>query len=202
MKKTTVVNKGSEGNLTRRLFSRYSMFDLVIIAMMASLGIAIKPVIVPLTHIITGPLYIPGGVVAGGFYMMWIVLGAGLVGKIGTATLISLVQAIMVVSLGLFGTHGIVSFLTYTLPGISVDLLFLLSKHRGGCAGCCFAAGIIANLAGTFMVNLVFFQLPAVPLILSLSCASLSGGLGGVIAYSVLKQIRKYNIGIGIGEAK
>lgn len=187
---------------SRRLFSRYSMFDLVIIAMMASLGVAIKPVIVPLSHIITGPLYIPGGVVAGGFYMMWIVLGAGLVGKIGTATLISLVQAIMVVSLGFFGTHGLVSFLTYTLPGLSVDLLFLISRHRGGCAGCCFAAGIVANLSGTFMVNLVFFELPAVPLILALSCASLSGGLGGIIAYSLLKQIRKYNIGIGTGEMR
>jgi hypothetical protein len=57
------------------------MFDLVVIAMMASLGVAIKPVVVPLAHIITGPLYIPGGVIAGGFYMMWIVLGAGLVGN-------------------------------------------------------------------------------------------------------------------------
>jgi hypothetical protein len=177
-----------------KILDRFSMFDLVIIAMTASLGIATKPVIVPLTHIITGPLYIPGGVIAGGFYMMWIVLGAGFVEKIGTATLVSTVQAIMVVSLGIFGSHGIVSFLTYILPGISVDLILLISGHRCCCGGCCFAAGIAANICGTFMVNLVFFQLPAIPLVLTMSSAALSGGLGGIIANSLLKQVRKYNI--------
>src|SRR5690554_7397100 len=107
--------------MVRKFLARYSVFELVIIALMACLGIAIKPVVVPLAHIITGPLYIPGGVVAGGFYMLWLVLGAGLVGKRGTATLIALVQAIMVVSIGVFGTHGIVSFLTYLLPGVAID---------------------------------------------------------------------------------
>ncbi|HZX47217.1 MAG TPA: ECF transporter S component [Clostridia bacterium] len=179
----------------RKFLSRYSMFDLAVIAMMASLGVAIKPVVVPLAHIITGPLYIPGGVIAGGFYMMWIVLGAGLVGKPGTATLISSVQAIMVISIGVLGTHGIMSLMTYILPGLAVDLVLLVSRHRGCCLGCCFVSGIAANIAGTFLVNLVFFRLPLVPLILSLSSAALSGGLGGIIAYSVIKQFRKFNIG-------
>jgi hypothetical protein len=187
---------------TRRLFSRFTMFNMVIIAMMAALGIATKPVIVPLTHIITGPLYIPGGVIAGGFYMMWIVLGAGLVGKRGTATLISVIQAIMVIALGIFGTHGLISFLTYVAPGLAVDLVFLVSRHRGCCIGCCFAGGVAANICGTFLVNIVFFQLPVIPLVLSLSSAALSGGLGGAIAYSILKQVRRFNIaGISTGEA-
>ena len=179
----------------RRFLSRFSMFDLVVIAMMASIGVAIKLVVVSLAHIITGPLYIPGGVIAGGFYMMWIVLGAGLVGKLGTATLISVVQAIMVISMGIFGTHGIMSLMTYVLPGLAVDLVLFVSRHRGCCLGCCFVSGIAANIAGTFLVNLVFFRLPLIPLILSLSSAALSGGLGGVIAYSVIKQFRKFNIG-------
>ncbi len=71
----------------KRRLDRFSMFDLIIIAMMATLGIAIKPIIVLLVHMITGPLFIPGGAFAGGFYMMWIVLGAGLVRKKGTGTL-------------------------------------------------------------------------------------------------------------------
>ncbi|KAB3531271.1 ECF transporter S component [Alkaliphilus pronyensis] len=178
----------------KRFLSRFSVFDLVIIAMMASLGIAIKPVVVPLTHIITGPLYIPGGVIAGGFYMLWLVLGAGLVGKRGTATLIALVQAIMVVAIGVFGTHGIISLITYLLPGISVDLVLLLTGHRGCCLGCCFAAGIAANISGTFLVNIVFFQLPIIPLVLSLSSAALSGGIGGIIAYNIIKQFKKYDV--------
>ncbi|MFZ3132128.1 MAG: hypothetical protein WA125_13815, partial [Desulfosporosinus sp.] len=70
-----------------KLLARYSVFDLIIIAMMSALGIATKPVIEPLAHIVTGPLFIPSGVVAGGFYMMWLVLAMGLTGIRGTATL-------------------------------------------------------------------------------------------------------------------
>lgn len=178
----------------RKFLQTFSVFDLVLIGLMASLGIAIKPVVVPLAHIITGPLYIPGGVVAGGFYMLWIVLGAGLIGKRGTATLIALVQAIMVVAIGLFGTHGIFSIVTYLIPGIAVDGLFLIIRHRGCCVGCCFAGGVVANISGTFLVNIVFFQLPVIPLILSLSTAALSGGIGGLIAYKIINQFKDYQI--------
>lgn len=51
------------------ILGRFPISDLVIIAILSALGIATKPIIVPLVHIITGPLYIPGGAVAGGFYM-------------------------------------------------------------------------------------------------------------------------------------
>lgn len=184
----------------KKFMSSFSVFELVIIAMMAAVGVAIKPVIAPLAQIITGPLYVPGGVIAGGIYMLWLVLGAGLVGKRGTATLISIVQAIMVVALGIFGTHGIMSFLTYILPGLSIDLVLLISGHKGCCAGCCFFSGVAANISGTYIVNIVFFRLPLVPLLLGLSCATLSGGLGGIIAYSIIKQVRKFNIsGLGMG---
>ena len=53
--------------ILQKMLDKFSVFDLIIIAMISTLGIASKPVIVPLSHIITGPLLIPGGVVAGGF---------------------------------------------------------------------------------------------------------------------------------------
>ena len=169
------------------------MFNLVIIALMAGLGVATKPIIVPMAHIITGPLYIPGGVIAGGFYMLWIVLGAGLVGIRGTATLIAAVQAIMMVSLGIYGTHGLVSFFTYIIPGLAVDFILLFFKNSSGILPC-FLGGMAANLSGTFLVNIVFFRLPLIPLLLSLGSAALSGGLGGLIAYSVIKQFNKFGL--------
>ena len=174
-----------------RFLSRFSMFDLVVLALMACLGIASKPIIVPLTHIITGPLYIPGGVVAGGFYMMWIVLGAGLVKKTGAGTLVAAVQAIMVMALGIYGTHGLMSLFTYLLPGLAVDLVWLLGGRRGNLAVFCFFAGMAANASGVFLVNVVFFRLPLIPLLLSLSSAALSGGLGGLVAYTVIRQVEK-----------
>ena len=75
------------------MFDKFSVFDLIIIAMISALGIASKPVIVPLSHIITGPLMIPGGVVAGGFYMLWLVLGAGIVGKPGIEILLGVIHS-------------------------------------------------------------------------------------------------------------
>ena len=172
----------------------FTLTDYILIAMMASMGIAIKVVIVPLAHIITGPMYIPGGVVAGGFYMMFLVLGTAITQKLGTATLIALVQAVLVTVTGTLGSHGAASLFTYTLPGLCVDILFLVMRHRGCCAICCFLGGVIANLAGSFAVNLAIFNLSMVPLLLSLSAAALSGGLGGLVAYTVAKQIRKLGI--------
>ena len=170
------------------------MFDLMLLSLMACLGIALKPFVVPLAHIITGPLFVPGGVVAGGFYMMWLVMGAGLVKKAGAATLIAAVQAILVISTGIFGTHGVISLVTYLMPGIAVDLVMLISRHKGCCMGCCFAGGIAANITGVFLVNLAFFRLPLIPLVLTIAGAALSGGLGGIIAYSVIRQVEKSNL--------
>lgn len=176
----------------KKFINRFSVFELIVIALMATLGIATKPFIVPLVHIITGPLYIPGGAVAGGLYMMWIVLGAGLIGKVGVATLISLVQAIIVVSLGIYGNHGIMSFLTYTIPGLAVDLyLLIFGKGKFG-FGNLFISGILANTSGTALVNLIFFRLPMIPLILTLSSAALSGGIGGIIAHFIIKKLKDH----------
>ena len=172
-------------------FKKFSVFDLIIMAIVAALGIAMKPVIVPLIHIITGPLFIPGGAIAGGFYMMWIVIGAGLVGKRGAAVIIAIVQAIIVLTVGIVGTHGIVSLITYVAPGIAVELLFLITRQKGDNIFSCFFAGMAANLAGTVLTNFVFFKLPLVPLVLTLAGGALSGGLGGLIAYAVIKSVRK-----------
>lgn len=178
----------------KSFLKRFSMFDLVVISLTAALGIGIKPIIVPLVHILTGPLYIPGGAAAGGFYMLWIVLGVGITGKIGTGTLIGLVQGLLVMITGVYGTHGAVSIITYTLPGLLVDAgARLLGKRVISPAGF-FILGLLANISGTYLSSLVFFRLPLIPLLLSLSAASLSGGVGGLIAYRIITELKKTNI--------
>jgi len=173
-----------------KMFDKFSVFDLIVIAMISALGVASKPLIVPLSHIITGPLLIPGGVVAGGFYMLWIVLGAGIVGKPGTAALIGTVQALMVFGSGIFGSHGAMTLLSYTLPGVAVDLILYLVKHKVCCPPCAFLAGLAANVSGSALVNIIYFRLPFVPLVLALSVAALSGGLGGIIAYKASQLVK------------
>ncbi len=168
--------------------------DYIVLAMMAAMGIAIKTIIVPLAQIITGPLFIPGGVAAGGFYMAFLVLGKAITGRRFAATIIALIQAAVVTITGTMGSHGAASLLTYTLPGVAVDILFLLIRHKGCCALCCFLGGAVANITGSFAVNLAIFNLSFVPLMLALCAAALFGGLGGLVANAVAGNIRKLDI--------
>lgn len=184
--------------MTKRL-RMFSTLDLVIITMMAALGIAIKPIVTPLAHIITGPLLIPGGVVAGGFYMLWLVLGYGLTGnKPGTALLIGLVQGIIVI-MQPFANHGAFSVISYAAPGLAVELVYLVMRPGPVGPVRAFIGGVAANLTGSFLVTVVVmriivWRLPMVPFMLMVLTATLAGGLGGLVAYGLLTRLRKFNL--------
>ena len=178
----------------RKLFDKFSVFDYVIMALMAAVGVAVKPIVTAVAHIITGSLFIPAGTVAGGIYMLFLVLGAAIVGKRGASTMIAVVQALIMVVSGIFGTHGIISLLTYSAPGLAIDLIWLLMRHRGCCALCCFFAGMVANMTGSFGSNVIFFRLPWLPLLIMLAASALSGGLGGLIAWNINKVLIKYKL--------
>ncbi|WP_326906671.1 ECF transporter S component [Sedimentibacter sp. MB31-C6] len=180
--------------MENKFLKNYTLFNLIIIAIVSALGIATKPIVVPLVHIITGPLFIPGGAIAGGFYMFWVVLGTGIVKKTGTGTLIGIVQGILVIATGTMGTHGVMSLISYTLPGITVDIVFLFSKNKKYNSLHYILGCTVANITGTLISNILFFRLPLVTVVLILSVAALSGIVGGIIAYSIAKGLEKMNI--------
>jgi hypothetical protein len=93
---------------------------------------------------------------------------------------------------GTFGSQGVMSLVSYTMPGIVADLGLLLIGHRVCCLFCAFLAGMLCNITGTIMVNLVYYRFPLIPLILSLSVAALSGGLGGLVAFKIAEQMQKF----------
>lgn len=178
----------------KKIFSGFSLYHLLLVAIMAALGIAAKSVIVPLVHLITGPLFIPGGVVAGGIYMLFIVLAASLTSMRGAGLLCGLCQGVMVMIIGMAGSHGAFSLISYSIPGLAVDIIMLLLARKEPNLLGCVISGMAANLTGTLVVNSAFFSLPAIPLVLSISAGALSGGLGGVIAWQVTKQLKKLNL--------
>ncbi len=185
----------------KSFFGRFSIYDLMIIAVTAAMGIVLKPFIAPLAHLVAGPLLIPSGALAGGLYMLWLVVGMGLTGKYGTGTLIGLVQALVVLFTGTVGSHGIMTLVSYTLPGIVMDLGLFLLGHRVCCMGCAFWAGLLANMTGTFTVNFIFFRLPALFLLLVLALAALSGGMGGILSWELLRLLKKYHLAVSPGKA-
>jgi len=68
------------------LLKRFSARDLIIIASIAAVGIAVKPIVNPITKLISTPLGIPGGSLSGGLYMMWLVLVVTIINKRWTGT--------------------------------------------------------------------------------------------------------------------
>ena len=185
-------------SLLQKALKRFSVKDLILIAAMAALGIAVKSVVTPLVHLASAPLFIPGGALAGGLYMMWLVMAAGITGKRGAASLTGLVQAILVILSGIGGSHGLLSLVSYTLPGLAIDLWLIISRHKICCLPCAFVSCILANLCGTLAVNVIFFRLPAVPLMLSLAAAAFSGGVGGVLSWHLLGALRKFGIEVKV----
>ena len=175
--------------------------DLVLMALFASLGLATKNVIHPLVAVITEPLYIPAGAVAGGVYMMWPVLAFGFVRKVGAASMTSLTQAFISLVMP-FGNFGLLSFIIYLGPGLAIDAFFLLSRHKACCASCCMIASGIANAVGTVLVAALVLVLPLVVLSFLAVVAAISGSIGGFIANMLLVRIGKIGFGgkINIGQ--
>ena len=176
-----------------KFLKKFTSQDLLYIAILSAMGFAIKPVVTPLVHLISAPLMLPGGSLAGGFYMMWLALAIVIVNKPGAALMVGIVQAIVMISLGYFGSHGAVSLISYTLPGLAAELAALLFKHKDSVEAqstICAAA----NLAGALVVTLLIMRLAFIPLIISLLAAAVSGILGGIIAFYLIKKLKRYRL--------
>lgn len=168
--------------MPKAMLKRFSVADLVIIASIAALGIAVKPIVGPISKFISTPLGIPGGSLAGGFYMMWLVLAITIVNKRFTGSLFGFLQAIMVLMVGMAGKQGMFSLISYTVPGIVADLLFMLLRHRTKLLTHLLLS-VAANLAGALSTALFFFKLPPLMLCVTISLGIASGVMGGYLAY-------------------
>lgn len=178
----------------RRLLSGFTIVDLIVITVLSALGVAISGVVGVYVRMLTGPLMVPGGAVAGGIYMLFLVMAVVLTGKKSSAVLVGFLQAIMVLVMPWAGNHGIMTLLTYTAPGVAIFLLLSLMRHKGCCRLCCFFACMVANLTGIALVSGVVMQLPFVPMMLGLTLGALSGGLGGLLTWVLAEKLKKLEV--------
>lgn len=178
----------------KKLLSTFTIFDLVLCGFMAALGIAIKPFIMPLVYFISTPLLIPGGSLAGGFYMLWIVLGAVAVNRPFACGIIGLIQAIIVITTGTVGSHGILSIVIYILPALAVDMILFFFQNVKDKKMAMFFGCMTANVSGLLLTNIFIYHLPLITLITSLTIGAISGGIGGLISYAIFRKLIKLNI--------
>ncbi|MFO7660148.1 MAG: ECF transporter S component [Candidatus Cloacimonadaceae bacterium] len=172
---------------------RFPTKDLILIALLAAVGLAVKPVVKTVTHFISTPLGIPGGTLSGGFYMMWLTLAMALTKRFGAATLTGLLQGFVVLITGLFGGHGAISLLTFSLPGVAADFIGYFYKRYEKLDGQILYC-ILANLTGTWIVGLIIMRLPKAPLYIALGISIISGALGGVLAWLIYRELKKYKV--------
>jgi hypothetical protein len=175
-----------------KFLKSFSVYDLLLIAMFCALAIAFKAVVKILIGFVATPLGIPGGALAGGLYMLWMPLCVGIVGKRGSALLMTLIQCIILYITGMPGGHGIWTFATYMLPALAVELVLLLKGKNGFNVLHFMLSCVLANIVGTMGSNVLFFQLyDPVWLTFVISSATFSGAIGGVLGYMVYKATLK-----------
>ncbi len=176
------------------MLKRFTTRDLIVIAILAAMGVAVKPLVGPLIKTVSRSLLIPGGALGGGFYMMWLVLAVTLVPRYGSGLLTGLVQALAVFVLGWYGSHGAFTLVSYTLPGMVADLSSLpLRRYRDYPCSHIWIC-ILANLTGTLMSGYVLMRLQLRPLLYAAGISIFSAAVGGLLSWSVFRQIKKLRL--------
>lgn len=163
------------------MLRKISTLDAVFIVLMAVVGLAIKPVVGPLIKLIASPFLLSTGSIAGVIYMIFPFLSVMITRQIGSATMTGLLQGILVMVTGIYGSHGILSLLTYTAPGIFIDLgYFLIGKSNS--KRLIFFPPALGNGVGNFLVGTIFLRLPAIPLTFAVALGFVAGGVSGYLA--------------------
>ena len=173
--------------------AKFTSRDLLYIAVMSALGLAIKPVVTPLVHLISAPLMIPGGSLAGGLYLLWLVLLICLVRKSGAALLMGIAQALVMVGLGYFGSHGALSLISYTLPALVLELFWLVF-HNPNSPVTHVILCVSANMTGAMVVAWLLMRITLLATLLSLTAAAISGIIGGILSYKIYLELKEYRL--------
>jgi hypothetical protein len=175
------------------MFKRFKVQDLILIAAFAAIGIAIKPLVSPISKMISTPLGIPGGSFAGGFYMMWLVLAVMIVNKSYTGTVFGILQAIGVLIFGIAGNMGAISLITYTMPGIVADIIYWALRRKQHLAAHLMICAL-ANMSGALIsAKLIFAHPPSI--LVAIAALSLASGIvGGYLSYAIYRSLDKMRI--------
>ncbi len=167
---------------------KITLKQLILCGNLAVLGMLAKPLFSPMFNLLTDFIHIPGGSVTAGISILFLVFGSLLVRKPGIAALMGFLQAVISLSAGISAAAGALVLITYTLPGVMIDLavcapLPVPLKTKAVLAG---TFGVLAGAAST---NLLYFHLSLIPFLLFYIFGILSGALGGYLAWVILNRL-------------
>ena len=168
---------------------KLNLRSMVFLALCCDLGLFAKKVISPFANVITDFLHIPGGI-GTSFSLMFLVVSVALVPKFGCGTVFGAVQSALALFFGMVGSMGALSPIGYILPGLAVDLLFLLTRHSGmHLRDKMLIGNSLAAVAAALTANFIVFHLRGVVLMLYLCVAASSGVICGYLGYLIVKRV-------------
>jgi len=172
------------------MLKKFTTLDSVFITLMAACGLALKPIVGPIGKIVGSILFIPGGSISGAVYMIWPMLALLVVRRFGSATMVGLLEGVIVIISGIYGSHGILSLVTYVIPCLVIDCVFQMIKSRHNLLFYTFPTAL-GNMSGSLLVAYFIMRIPTVPLLVGLIPSIIFGGLGGILAYSLYNLLIK-----------
>ena len=162
-------------------------FELILMALLSTLVVVAKIAL-------RLPLKMPGH--SGLFWMTIIIVGAGIISKRGSASLIGITSGLMAGFLGMGDFGALNTFLSYTAIGLSTDLalMFLGNPEKITIAMICASFGHFSK----FIIKWLFGIIAGTPIgILSTGLAWSAvgylfwGALGGLLGAMTLRALRK-----------
>ena len=163
--------------------------QLTFLAICVALSLVTKRVISPITNLLTDFLRIPGGGAATAFSLMFLAIGTSKMHWSWATSAAGFVQSLIALSLGMSAYQGAYAILTYTLPGVVIDLFRKLYPHRNKTFF--FLSCAAANTAGALLTNLLVFRLEGVAFALWMLIACVIGLMGGLLGELLFRMINK-----------
>lgn len=162
--------------------------QLAMMAFCVILGLIAKRIVSPFTNVLTDFIRLPGGSAAVGFSLAFLVIGREMVPMFRwAATLMGFLQGVLGLMLGFSGYQGIFALLTYTLPGLIIDLTARMMGKRDLAYFLC--ASVLACISSSLLSNLLVFHLSGLALLMWLLVAACSGIVGGICAQLLYERI-------------
>ena len=164
----------------------FSTFELILLALFAALVVVAKIAL-------RTPIQMPGH--TGIFWMAIVLVGAGVVPKLGAASLIGLTSGILAGFLGMGDFGALNTFLSYTAVGVATDLALLLLRDPENLITAPLAAAL--GHTAKFLVKWVLSAATGAPagfVALGLARALIGyvvfGALGGLLGALTLRGLR------------
>jgi hypothetical protein len=166
----------------------FSTFQLILLALFAALIVVAKIAL-------RLPLQLPGH--SGIFWMAIVIVAAGIVNRVGAASLVGLTSGIIAAFLGMGDFGALNTFLSYTMVGVGTDLALLFLGRNPENLVVAMVAATFGHF-GKFLVKWGLGVLTGAPVgfvALGLARAMIGylvfGALGGLLGALTLRALRR-----------